>query len=484
MIRFSAALVAVAIGVLIGGIVASELLLVYIAIATSAVALVALTVGVVLKREELFGEGRGLAPAQAGASPGLSAHNTAAPTAAASAATDRAAAASATEVAVTEVPGHGASLLLPGTAVGPGAAFAGHSQAPSPPPEAARGTQPGRDPWGATPAAAPVPGTWQAPAASGATAGWGGPVPSVFAPRAAGTAATGQAPAPPSWFNPADRTASTTEAPPTTAVPVPGGGGWSWLNGDTTPPADEGKPQDAAALDEDDWPTRYSWLDDEPEEDAGSGESGAGDGRAGNAAEDGRVTPADTAAESNSPNLAATAPAAAADPVADPASAPGPDEAASDTGPGSPSPWPQPVAPPTVAVPTIAVPTAAVPTAAVPTVATPAVSVPPVPGTPDTGLANPGAAKSADAAAGEPPALHVVRDADQAAAAAEPTGEAPATAAGETADLVSVVRGVPRYHQEDCVLIRFMGEGDTQKMPVAQAREAGCTPCTACQPEG
>ncbi len=71
MIRFSAALVAVAIGVLIGGIATSKLLLVYIAIAVSAVALVALAIGVVLKREELFGEGQGLVPAGAGASPVL-----------------------------------------------------------------------------------------------------------------------------------------------------------------------------------------------------------------------------------------------------------------------------------------------------------------------------------------------------------------------------------------------------------------------------
>ncbi len=73
MIRFSAALVAVAIGVLIGGIATSKLLLVYIAIVVSAVALVALAIGVVLKREELFGEGQGLVPAGAGASPVLSA---------------------------------------------------------------------------------------------------------------------------------------------------------------------------------------------------------------------------------------------------------------------------------------------------------------------------------------------------------------------------------------------------------------------------
>jgi hypothetical protein len=60
VIRFSAVLVAVAIGVLVGGIATSRLLLVYIAIAVSAVALVALAIGVVLKREELFGEAQGL----------------------------------------------------------------------------------------------------------------------------------------------------------------------------------------------------------------------------------------------------------------------------------------------------------------------------------------------------------------------------------------------------------------------------------------
>ena len=74
MIRFSAALVAVAIGVLIGGIATSKLLLVYIAIVVSAVALVALAIGVVIKREELFGEGQGPVPAGAGAAPARPAH--------------------------------------------------------------------------------------------------------------------------------------------------------------------------------------------------------------------------------------------------------------------------------------------------------------------------------------------------------------------------------------------------------------------------
>ena len=61
MIRFSAALVVVAIGVLIGGMATSSLMLVYVAIGVSALALVVLAVGVALKRDELFGAGVGSA---------------------------------------------------------------------------------------------------------------------------------------------------------------------------------------------------------------------------------------------------------------------------------------------------------------------------------------------------------------------------------------------------------------------------------------
>ena len=71
MIRFSAGLVVVAIGVLIGGVVTSRLSLVYVAIAVSAVALVVLAIGVALKRNELFGSGPKLASADAGAGSGM-----------------------------------------------------------------------------------------------------------------------------------------------------------------------------------------------------------------------------------------------------------------------------------------------------------------------------------------------------------------------------------------------------------------------------
>ena len=48
---------------------------------------------------------------------------------------------------------------------------------------------------------------------------------------------------------------------------------------------------------------------------------------------------------------------------------------------------------------------------------------------------------------------------------------------------VTVVPGVPRYHNARCILIRFMGEDDLEKMTRAAAREIGCTPCRACLPD-
>ena len=47
---------------------------------------------------------------------------------------------------------------------------------------------------------------------------------------------------------------------------------------------------------------------------------------------------------------------------------------------------------------------------------------------------------------------------------------------------VAVVPGVPRYHTDNCILIRFMDDSDVQLMPLKAATDAGCTPCGACQP--
>jgi hypothetical protein len=62
----------------------------------------------------------------------------------------------------------------------------------------------------------------------------------------------------------------------------------------------------------------------------------------------------------------------------------------------------------------------------------------------------------------------------------------PPEAASQAVDLereVTVVPGVPRYHNTNCLLIRFMGQTDLEKMTLGAARQAGCTPCRACLPD-
>lgn len=73
---------------------------------------------------------------------------------------------------------------------------------------------------------------------------------------------------------------------------------------------------------------------------------------------------------------------------------------------------------------------------------------------------------------------------DEADAVASVDGEAPLP--GSLADPlreVTVVPGVPRYHNASCILIRFMGDDGLEKMTLAAAQQAGCTPCRACLPD-
>ena len=63
-------------------------------------------------------------------------------------------------------------------------------------------------------------------------------------------------------------------------------------------------------------------------------------------------------------------------------------------------------------------------------------------------------------------------------ASRRPPPAGPDTAAA----MVAVLPGVPRYHQPDCVLIRFMPDDDIQRLPAAAAKADGYTPCAACQP--
>jgi hypothetical protein len=98
------------------------------------------------------------------------------------------------------------------------------------------------------------------------------------------------------------------------------------------------------------------------------------------------------------------------------------------------------------------------------------------------------AAKPADASQPEPepaPDLKPPSDPEpvsEAGPAAEQAGPAEPTGPDPSME-VTVVPGVPRYHNATCILIRFMGDSDLDKMTLAAARKAGCTPCRACLPD-
>ncbi len=101
---------------------------------------------------------------------------------------------------------------------------------------------------------------------------------------------------------------------------------------------------------------------------------------------------------------------------------------------------------------------------------------------PPTGDSRPAEPEAAEPGAAEPEVP------EPQAAKPEPAGRGsgePVHAEAEPSDrAVTVVPGVPRYHRSDCILIRFMGDKDLQRMPAGAAKEAGCTPCRACLPDG
>jgi hypothetical protein len=109
-------------------------------------------------------------------------------------------------------------------------------------------------------------------------------------------------------------------------------------------------------------------------------------------------------------------------------------------------------------------------------------------GTPADG-AVPVDAPAEDAPADEVEAADGVAAADTAeadSADGSGSGAAPEEATLEAPDPtreVTVVPGVPRYHDAGCILIRFMGENDLEKKTLGAAAEGGCTPCRACLPD-
>jgi hypothetical protein len=501
VIRFSAALVAVAIGVLIGGIATSKLLLVYIAIVVSAVALVALATGVVLRREELFGEGQALA----GAGPGLPAHageghsevvpsaqvaaQVAPPPPFAGAAAGYAGASGTSAPALSgtdlfaarpapavkggtamgrpagpvppwETPAASGSWSssapdwMPATQAGQaaspvGGARSGASSARQDPPP---GGAPGRSvsDWGVsdagsdagTQAAAIAPWPWAVPSSSVSSDPVSSEVP-------AARPDTGSGAPPPSWFGRLGDPSA-----PKATVPEHTGPEHTGPEETVTPVG--AVPGETASRDaDDDWPARYSWLHDEADDNQAHETIAVG--RASGERESKPPAPVDTASGSAPEGPAPLKP-----------DVPGRSGEDADTG---------QLAPPTVAAPALTGP-----------------PVPPVPDTmadvPRDTAEEPDGDVSALAGLGDPDGLSLdsdsrpVAEKTSEAEAASEVRSAPAADAAAGTGRVAVVRGVPRYHEPDCVLIRFMPEGDLQKLTIPQAREQGCTPCAACQPEG
>jgi hypothetical protein len=67
------------------------------------------------------------------------------------------------------------------------------------------------------------------------------------------------------------------------------------------------------------------------------------------------------------------------------------------------------------------------------------------------------------------------------AAGDKPAASPPAAVGGGTS--VIVVPGITRYHKDGCILIRFLGAEDLERMTKAEAEAADCVPCKACQPD-
>jgi len=445
VIRFSASLVVIAMGLLVAGGVTSKLPLVYAAIALSAVALIFLVIGAILNRGEFRAQPSGDPVPHRGAEPEPAALAGAAP--AVNPATSPASLAGQARAAATDMPTDTATDIAP---VG--------------------GT--GKPPWPDSPAPAgrlrpDVPDEQ-----------WPGKrLPDEFHPHAPWPA---QRPAPPApanfdWLTPAKpRTSGATEAgvpnrpreqPSTGAVPPPP------AEGSVRPKAEApGGPP-------------HSEVPAGATADAPAGpQAGASAGAATEASAGASAGPqAETPAGATKPPLADAVKAPLADAISE-------------------------LRAKTSEKPRAAAPGSAPPDApAAPTQQLAAAQ----PAEPEPPKAEPAKSEAAasEAAAPEPPA-YASADADAGSAVAVPAesrsaapepgesgagesgasehepGEPVSAAAKPAGQAVTVVPGVPRYHRSDCILIRFMGDNDLQKMPVEAAREAGCMPCRACQPDG
>lgn len=507
MIRFSAVLVAAAVGVLVGGIVSSRLLLVYVAIGLSAAALVALSIGVVLKRAELFGD---QPLSDAGTNPSLPNVPVVSP--------EPPLPAGAAIPLYGQPPrdaggpGDRPGDRVPAPAFGgpgaPGAPAPGRGQpafgqAPPPPREVAATREiPIREPaardwpsrpapgWNAPPAEPParetpgrtaaaretpardtgrnaptrdaaawsaparaVPGrdtpTWEAPARD-ATRWDTSSRPSPFAPPRQQSPPPAAQPGPSRsdspWTSPAQPAAASAPAPEARAEPASGG-----------PPAE---PAGSGQR-----PFTPSWFDrpapprPSTEHEPAAADAGFGD----------RATPEpEPTPTPDASRTAETAPEADKAPDGDaPAEADTPEAAGTEPeAETTPHREVTPKADAASSAETTPAKTGELDDGSSERVSTTKdhdeVDVPATPGVAGAGTSE--ASESAGTAAD---------DGDQ----------PPADSDADEQRQVAVVPGVPRYHEENCILIRFMGDDDLQQMSVREATDAGCTPCRACQPD-
>jgi hypothetical protein len=475
VIRFSAGLVVVALGVLIGGVVTSKLSLVYVSIAVSVLALIAWAIGVFLKRgelrEELFGGRTELVPAGAGVGAGLSAPGRPASAAQSSASSPASAAPSSGQdrpARDLRDDGFDAAAFSAGNHVSPTWT----------PKEPGRKPVPDRSPapaggWGATstppagmPAVAPRArdGAQEPPAPS--------PVPPMPASTGSTSADAGSAGALRSWFDrpaPAKPSAplEDTAPPEATSAPEPADPVVTpamatipdpTAADETAAPADDDAPSVTdtdtspgdvgVPADDDDWPTRYSWLDDEE---------------------------ADVAVESDDVALESDDAVAAELEASEPAKPTSPDAPKSADARAD--------AEEAAAKHADAEETAASLDAHSALEGTDAADDPPV--LPSATDPDPGETAEAEPSAEAEPAPSAEAEPAPSAEAEPAPGDAGPPAEQESGGpkLVTVVPGVPRYHEPGCILIRFMPEGDVQQKSISEAKAAKCTPCAACQPE-
>ena len=201
-----------------------------------------------------------------------------------------------------------------------------------------------------------------------------------------------------------------------------------------------GRSRSDADTDDDDWPTRYSWLEDDETDEAAPEAANKPD-------------PAEDTDAADATDVTDAAATVAAHTVS-------PDTVPAKTVTGKPK-----------------------PAEPAPADAAPADAADAEADSPDDPVTADDAIVTADSAV-EPAGTPAT------AAAHEDTGPPPTPAPTTTrpqaagAKLVTVIPGVPRYHDPDCILIRFMDEDDIARKSIPEAQAANCTPCAACQPEG